>query len=272
LPIFFTGLTFQGIAFEKQMYFYVWLLIGIVAWASKGVVTGEMHIRRTALDIFILAFLVVYGVSALLSVDRWHSFWGFFGDPSRGMISLIALALAYYFIMSHFTMKRFFLMFGGFLASGFLVVVWSILGVSGVSFLAGSDAVIRAAFSDWDGFHSRYFSFSTCSAVYHGAVSGLEEYVNEAGISPTFLGFIGLGLLGTLYLMLALYPFLLDTTKELSLMDGSARWHIFFSGVYSGTDCPTTRTAYLGADVCFRRHTCLSHDWKQFSFASDSSG
>jgi hypothetical protein len=135
LPIFFTGLTFQGIAFEKQMYFYIWLLIGIVAWASKGVVTGEMHIRRTALDIFILLFLVTYGVSALLSVDRWHSFWGFFGDPSRGFLSLVALVLAYYFIMTHFTMKRFFLMFGGFLMSGFLVVVWSILGISGIGFL-----------------------------------------------------------------------------------------------------------------------------------------
>src|SRR5687768_10409410 len=25
LPIFFTGVTFQGIAFEKQIYFYFWL-------------------------------------------------------------------------------------------------------------------------------------------------------------------------------------------------------------------------------------------------------
>ena len=180
LPIFFTGLTFQGIAFEKQMYFYVWLLIGIVAWASKGVVTGEMHIRRTALDIFILLFLAVYGVSAILSVDRWHSFWGFFGDPSRGFLSLVALALAYYFIMSHFTMKRFFLMFGGFLAAGFLVVAWSILGVSGVSFLPVA-VVIRAAFLDRNGLDSRYLYFGARSVVHHGAVSGLEERIDEDG-------------------------------------------------------------------------------------------
>jgi len=225
LPIFFTGLTFQGIAFEKQMYFYVWLLIGIVAWASKGIVTGEMHIRRTALDIFILLFLVVYGISTLLSVDRWHSFWGFFGDPSRGMLSLISLALAYYFIMSHFTMKRFFLMFGGFLASGFLVVMWSILGVSGVSFLP---TALQA--------------YAPLSLI--GTVSTLGIFISiliplfmtalylvwksesmKTGLRYVLLGCIGLGLVGTLYLMLALYPFLLDTTKN------SLSWMVPLGGI-----------------------------------------
>jgi hypothetical protein len=33
LPLFFTGITFQGIAFEKQVYFYVWILLALVAWA-----------------------------------------------------------------------------------------------------------------------------------------------------------------------------------------------------------------------------------------------
>jgi hypothetical protein len=225
LPIFFTGLTFQGIAFEKQMYFYVWLLIGIVAWASKGVVTGEMHIRRTALDIFILLFLVVYGVSALMSVDRWHSFWGFFGDPSRGMISLTALALAYYFIMSHFTMKRFFLMFGGFLASGFLVVVWSILGVSGVSFLP--EAIQAYAPLSLIGTVSTLGIF--LSVLVPLFITALYLVWKSTSMKPgfrfTFLGFIGLGLLGTLYLMLALYPFLLDTTKS------SLSWMVPLGGI-----------------------------------------
>lgn len=225
LPIFFTGLTFQGVAFEKQIYFYVWLLIGIVAWASKGVVTGEMHIRRTALDIFILLFLAVYGVSAVLSVDRWHSFWGFFGDPSRGLLSLVALTLAYYFIMSHFTMKRFFLMFGGFLAAGFLVVVWSILGISGISFLP---AAVQ--------------SYAPLSLI--GTVSTLGIFISvlvplfitalyliwksgsvKTGLRYALLGLSGFGLVGTLYLMLALYPFLLDPTKS------SLAWMVPLGGI-----------------------------------------
>jgi len=135
LPLFFTGLTFQGIAFEKQLYFYFWLLIGIVAWSSKGVTTGELRIRRTPLDIPIVLFWLFYVVTAIFSVDRWHSFWGFFGDPSRGVVSVTALILAYYLILSHFSVKRFYLMFWSFLLSSFLVVIWSFLVLMKVSFL-----------------------------------------------------------------------------------------------------------------------------------------
>jgi tetratricopeptide (TPR) repeat protein len=135
LPIFFTGVTFQGIAFEKQIYFYFWLLIGIVAWASKGIITGEMRIRRTPLDIPIGLFWLFYVLAAFFSVDRWHSFFGFFGDPSRGVISVTALALAYYFLLSHFTLKRFYLMFWSFALSGFVVAVWSFFVMMEIRFL-----------------------------------------------------------------------------------------------------------------------------------------
>ncbi len=138
LPIFFVGLTSQGIVFEKQMYFYFWLLIGLVAWVSKGVMIGEMRIRRTPIDIPVLIFVAVYGLSTLFSVDRWESFWGSFGDPSRGFLSVLGLALAYYLIASHFTEKRFRLMFGGLVASSVLVVVWSFLAVMDIQFLPES--------------------------------------------------------------------------------------------------------------------------------------
>ncbi|MDP2837914.1 MAG: hypothetical protein Q8O53_01380, partial [Candidatus Moranbacteria bacterium] len=66
------------------------------------------------------------------------SFWGFFGDPSRGVISVTALVLAYYLILSHFTMQRFRIIFGAFLASGFIVVVWSFLALMDIQFLPES--------------------------------------------------------------------------------------------------------------------------------------
>lgn len=138
LPLFFTGATFQGIAFEKQIYFYFWVLVGIVSWVSKGVITGEMRIRRTPLDIPIGLFWLFYVLAAFFSVDLWHSFWGFFGDPSRGVISVTALVLVYYLLMSHFTAKRFAWIFGSFLTSGFIVTVWSFLVMMKIHFLPAS--------------------------------------------------------------------------------------------------------------------------------------
>ena len=103
IPLFFTNLTFQGIAFEKQMYFYFWILIALVAWGSKGGYIGEMKIKKTPLDVPIIAFWFFYLIATVFSADRWHSFVGFFGDPSRGFISITAMIILYYLILSNFS-------------------------------------------------------------------------------------------------------------------------------------------------------------------------
>ena len=43
-PLFFLSGTLQGIVFEKQMYFYFWLLLGLIGWVSRGIVTGELRV------------------------------------------------------------------------------------------------------------------------------------------------------------------------------------------------------------------------------------
>lgn len=135
IPLFFTGLTLQGISFEKQIYFYFWLLLALVAWVSKGVISGEMKIRKTPLDIPIVLFWLAAGTSLIFSVDKWHSFWGFFGDPSRGFMSITAMIIFYYIITSHFNKKRFVLMTGLLLTADFLIALWALLGIMGVNIL-----------------------------------------------------------------------------------------------------------------------------------------
>ncbi|PJA86840.1 MAG: hypothetical protein CO141_02620 [Candidatus Moranbacteria bacterium CG_4_9_14_3_um_filter_42_9] len=135
LPLFFTGLTFQGIAFEKQIYFYFWLLLALVVWAAKAVVVGEMKIRRTPLDIPILAFWLAYLISTIFSIDRWHSFWGFFGDPSRGLMSVTALVIAYYILLSNFNKNIWKWSVAAIVLSGSLLSIWTALGVLGIKFL-----------------------------------------------------------------------------------------------------------------------------------------
>ncbi|MFZ2300223.1 MAG: tetratricopeptide repeat protein [Candidatus Moraniibacteriota bacterium] len=208
LPLFFTGLTFQGIAFEKQIYFYFWLLIGVVAWASKGVITGEMRIRRTPLDIPILLFWLFYVLAAFFSVDRWHSFWGFFGDPSRGIISVTALVLAYYFLLSHFTPKRFSWMFWSFLCSGFLVTVWSFLVVMKLRFLPA--AWEKFAPMSLIGTISTLGIFlGTLVPLFLTALFILWKDDSLKKVSRTILTtFVFIALALALYLLLALYPFI----------------------------------------------------------------
>lgn len=135
LPLFFLGLTFQGIAFEKQTYFYFWIMLCLIAWAVKGVILGEMKIKRTPLDIPIVIFWLAYLLATIFSVDKWHSFWGFFGDPSRGLMSVTASIIGYYLFLSHFNETRLRKIIGAFLASGLLVSAWVLLGVMGLKLL-----------------------------------------------------------------------------------------------------------------------------------------
>lgn len=207
LPIFFTGHTMQGIAFEKQVYFYFWVLLGLVAWASKGVITGELRIRRTPLDIPILLFVTFYGIDIAFSVDKWHSFFGFFGDPSRGLLAVVGLALAYFLLLSHFTWKRFLWMFGGFTVSGMFVVLWSLLAFEGVHFLP----------SAWNAYAPTSLIGTTSTLatflgllipVFLTAMFGLSKLESKRRVLPKVgVWTVGLFLLLDLFLILGFWAF-----------------------------------------------------------------
>jgi tetratricopeptide (TPR) repeat protein len=138
LPIFFTGTTLQGLAFEKQLFFYFLVLLAVVSWVLKGMIVGGIKIRRTFLDVPIALFFAMYLISALLSVDWWRSFWGGFGDPSRSVLNVLAMILSFYLILSHFQPKRFSLWLGSLVASSFVLTLWSYLVFLGVHFLPAS--------------------------------------------------------------------------------------------------------------------------------------
>ncbi|PID52737.1 MAG: hypothetical protein CR972_00475 [Candidatus Moraniibacteriota bacterium] len=125
LPLFFLNLTYQGIGFEKQYYFYFWTFLGVIALITQGMLEGKIDIRRTALDIPLVVLWVVCFASMMFSVDRYHSFFGFFGNPVNGFMSLTAAILAYYLIVSYTLKKRVNLIWWAITFSGSIVVIWS---------------------------------------------------------------------------------------------------------------------------------------------------
>ncbi|MFH0854357.1 MAG: hypothetical protein V1891_02605 [bacterium] len=106
LPLFFTNMTLQGLGFEKQMYFYIILLVGLFAWVIKAIAEGHILIKRTPLDIPIIIFLLAILGSSIFSVNKWASFMGGWGIPAKSFISILAMALFYWFMISNITMKR----------------------------------------------------------------------------------------------------------------------------------------------------------------------
>jgi tetratricopeptide (TPR) repeat protein len=127
MPLFFLNFTYQGLGFEKQYYFYLWTFIGIVALIAQGMMGGKIEIRRTTLDIPLSILWIVALISTLFSVDKYHSLFGFFGNPVNGLISISAIILAYYLIVSYVSKERINLIWYAVVTSGSLVVVWSFL-------------------------------------------------------------------------------------------------------------------------------------------------
>lgn len=206
-PLFFLSLTLQGIVFEKQIYFYFWLLLGLVGWVSKAIVIGELRIRHTPLDIPLLLFWVIVGISCFFSVDKWHSLWGFFGDPSRGFLSITALVLAYFFIASHINMRRFQIMLGAILLSGVLVALWTTLAFFGVRFLP--EALLKyAPLSLFGTLRSLTLFFGMILPIFLIGIISLFQWFKEknwffwAGIVT-----LSVGLLLDLYILIAVYAF-----------------------------------------------------------------
>ncbi len=125
LPLFFLSVTYQGIAFEKQYYFYTWTFIGVVAFVVRSMMGAASEIRRTPLDVPLAALLFAVVLSALFSVDRYHSAFGFFGTPVMGMVSLVATVMAYYLIVSTMTRERIVQVWWAIVTSGAAVILWS---------------------------------------------------------------------------------------------------------------------------------------------------
>jgi len=131
-PLFFTGMTLQGIGFEKQIFFYGALLIGLVAWIFKGISSGEISIRRTPLDIPIILFLVASLLSMIFSVNRWDSFLGGFSIPSKGFLAILSMAAFYWFFMSNMNAKRLRLAYRALIVATMILAVFMALKFSGL--------------------------------------------------------------------------------------------------------------------------------------------
>lgn len=124
-PLFFLSVTYQGIAFEKQYYFYAWTIVGVLALVVRSAVRGGIVIHRTPLDLPLALLWCAVVASAIFSVDRFHSVFGFFSVPVAGVVSVTAMIAAYYLIVSTMSRARLTQIWWAIVSGGALVVVWS---------------------------------------------------------------------------------------------------------------------------------------------------
>lgn len=134
-PLFFTGLTAEGIGFEKMMVFYFLALLGTVAWVTKGIITGELEFKRTPLDLPIAAMLIISVIATVLSVNYRDSLLGAYGGSAKSLAALIIFILFYYLIVNNIDAKKIKFIFWSLIFSSSLIIVYSLLQLNSIFLL-----------------------------------------------------------------------------------------------------------------------------------------
>lgn len=102
LPLFWLPFSFEPFEFNKQYLLFFLVSIAFFAWLTRMVlIDKEIRWKRKPLDIFILAFLFIAILSAVFSVDKGSSVFGFYGRFSDGLIGLLSLGVLYFLITNN---------------------------------------------------------------------------------------------------------------------------------------------------------------------------
>ena len=130
-PLFFSGQTLSGLGFEKIMLFYFLVLLGIVAWVTKGVLEGELELKRTPLDWPILILAAVFIIATVLSISPKDSLIGTYANLTKGLAAVVIFSLFYYLVSNNISPKRIKIIFWSLIISSSLITFYSLLQLLG---------------------------------------------------------------------------------------------------------------------------------------------
>ena len=102
LPLFFLPFSFESYEFNKQYLLFFLVSLAFLSWLAKMIFCDkEIRFRRTPLDIPVLAFMLVSILSAVFSIDKTSSFFGFYGRFSDNLVGILSLGLLYFLITNN---------------------------------------------------------------------------------------------------------------------------------------------------------------------------
>ncbi len=131
-PLFFLPWTIDPLGLNKQLLLLFLVFIALFVFILKILISDEFKINLSFLNIPVVIFLLVYGLSTIFSLSPYGSFWGWPLNVSAGFLTLLYFVFLYFLIVNIFTpstssghVKRevfwllFLLVVSGFLATAF---------------------------------------------------------------------------------------------------------------------------------------------------------
>jgi len=102
MPLFWLPFTIEAHEFNKQYLLVFLVSIAFIAWLAKlAIVRKKLFFRRTALDLWVLGFMLIMILSAIFSIDSISSWFGFYGRFSGSVIGVLALIMLYFIVVNN---------------------------------------------------------------------------------------------------------------------------------------------------------------------------
>lgn len=102
MPLFWLPWTNEVYEFNKQYLLFFLVGLALLAWLVKMIVVQKRFVlRRTPLDLWILVFMAVMILSAIFSIDKISSWFGFYARFSDSVIGLLTLSVMYFVVVNN---------------------------------------------------------------------------------------------------------------------------------------------------------------------------
>ncbi len=137
-PVMFLPWTSEVSEFNKQAFIFVMVALMLGVWVIKILTTRKVAWVKTSLDFILLAYLGVYFLTSLLSLDQVSSFLGYYGRFTGSFISVLCAVLLYFLVANSIKSERVVKRLTSFYLVGSAVVLaYSFLQLLGVFILTG---------------------------------------------------------------------------------------------------------------------------------------
>lgn len=106
LPLFFLPITTEYYEFNKLYLLLVGTALMVILWAVKTVITKEVSLVKSRLDLALLCTFGAFLLSSLLSVNKTASIYGANGRWFPTLVSISTLILFYYALSSTLSSEK----------------------------------------------------------------------------------------------------------------------------------------------------------------------
>lgn len=137
LPLFFLPWNTDVLEFNKLTLFLVLVVVGVTAWLVNIIIKREFKVIVSYFDLIVLAFVVIYILATVFSLNNYLSLVGSSGNYGEGLVALVLLALFYFLIRQvvGFDAKKIIPIVLTLLLSGGILVIFHFFQVFGLYLL-----------------------------------------------------------------------------------------------------------------------------------------